>query len=113
METPKKPFSLIRFQGIGGHMGSVVPVLSVDGRMIGVSLLSFTFLFLPIIPLSWHMVEDCGDSYRFLGKLSSSVCNDAFGSGFAGKAYFKEAIKGAGILAAFFLIFAIIAASRK
>lgn len=88
------PSSLTRINGIGFHVGSVKPIVIVDGKAVGIAMLSFTVLFLPLIPVGWRLVEQAGGSYRFLGKVSTEECSSAFGNGYGTSAYLKELCLG-------------------
>jgi hypothetical protein len=108
MSELKSSISLRRFNGIGGHMGKVTPVLFMGGRPIGISCHYFTFLFLPLIPLGWYIVDDWGGSYRFHGKINSSVCNEVFGEDFVTNFHIKEIGRGLLVLAALIAFIAVL-----
>lgn len=107
--TEKAPASLRRINGIGCCMGRVTPVAYSRGKTIGVSRLYITILFIPIIPLGHHVVEDWGGAYGFLGKVKGSVCNEVFGNGFVLRNYLRDFSKGLLIIMALLFTIALLA----
>ncbi|WP_175735510.1 zinc-ribbon domain-containing protein [Burkholderia ambifaria] len=99
MAKTRGPFNLYRINGCGMGMAGFLPVVMVDGRVIGLSLSSVCFLFIPLIPCAWYMVERNGNRYTFYGRVPLRVCSSVFGSGFIWKSYLIEIAKPSAIIA--------------
>ena len=82
-------WSLTRINGIGFNMGKLKQVAYVGGKLVGVSRSYFTILFIPIIPIRWHVVriEETSrapiglkyHTYAFCGAIDRKTYCEVFG----------------------------------
>lgn len=89
MGRPRPPWTLTRVNGCGLRLGRLMPVARVDGHLIAVARLYVTVLFLPLIPLGWHVVRELEEmtngigmrlgSYQFIGRIDAATCATVFG----------------------------------
>ena len=108
MSRTSAPLSLMRINGCGLYMAGFTPFLAVDGRVIGVSLLTFSVVFVPLLPIGLRIVSRDGNEYSFYGKVSAKACSEAFGTGFFWKTYLRSAIKAISVVAVVILAIAIL-----
>jgi ribosomal protein L40E len=83
MDRPRPPWTLVRVNGCGLRLGKVMPVTRMDGYLIAVARLYFTVLFIPLVPLGWHVVREMDGmtngigmklgSYQFIGRIDAAT----------------------------------------
>jgi hypothetical protein len=79
MTPAKTPWSLTRINGIGLRVGKRIPIVRINGQLIGAAPLYFTFLFIPILSFGWRVVKENGGGYIFLGKIDPVFCQKLLG----------------------------------
>lgn len=104
MGKPSPPWSLTRINGCGLHLGKPIPVARDEGHLIAVARLYFTLLFIPLVPLGWHVVRVLDESsnlvgqrlgsYQFIGRLDGATCSELFGGKVGARGVFSEFARG-------------------
>lgn len=120
MKPAKRPPTLWRVNGIGLHMGSPLPVLRIDGKLVAVSSMFVTVFYVPVAMLGWHVVAIVGAAYSaighayrdmiFMGRIDGSTVRRIFGSGVLWTSWFREICSGAWMIAMLALIIVLVAA---
>lgn len=64
-----KPVSLTTINGLGFRMLGFYPLLTHEGKNLGLSLHTLCFFFIPILPFGLYLNESLGNSYKFYGSV--------------------------------------------
>lgn len=69
LNKSNSPFSLRTVNGAGFRMYGFYPLITHEGKTLGLSVHGFCFFFIPLIPCGLYLIDHLGTSYKFYGSV--------------------------------------------